>query len=52
MLKVNFNPVVSNNKKCYYCDDDEYVGAGFYPNKWANKDWWNDPRRDVSRGKV
>ena len=35
------------------CDCDDYVGAGFYPNKRElSGDWINDPRRDISRGKA
>ena len=31
----------------------EYVSAGFHPNKRElSGDWIDDPRRDISRGKV
>lgn len=35
------------------CDFDDYSSAGFYPNsRERSGDWINDPRRDISRGKV
>ena len=32
------------------CYDDYNEGPRY--NRNSDRDWWNDPRRDISRGKV